>query len=90
MSIKKKLSSILLSVGVFSSLLGPAYANANDLDESEVVLTQNMGKQIANDRLMINDGNIGSNSSEMYHYSHQSHGSHYSHSSHYSHYSSHY
>lgn len=90
MSIKKKLGSILLSVGVFSSLLGPAYAKANALDESEVVLTQNMGKQIANDRLMINNSNIGDSSLEMYHYSHQSHASHYSHVSHYSHYSAHY
>lgn len=84
MNLKKKLEKVVLSVGVFSSLFGMQAINAtNEPIEKPIILTQDMGKQIANERLLINN-DVNNSMSEMYHYSHYSHTSHGSHSSHYS------
>lgn len=91
MNIKKKLEKVLLSVGIFSSLFGMQAINAtNEPVENTIVLTQDMGKQIANERFVINNDVNNNGMNEMYHYSHYSHTSHGSHGSHYSHYSSRY
>lgn len=91
MNLKKKLEKVVLSVGVFSSLFGMQAINAtNEPIEKPIILTQDMGKQIANERFVINNDVNNNGMNEMYHYSHYSHSSHGSHNSHYSHYSSRY
>lgn len=91
MNLKKKLEKVVLSVGVFSSLFGMQAINAtNEAVENPIILTQDMGKQIANERFVINNDVNNNGMNEMYHYSHYSHSSHGSHGSHYSHYSSRY
>ena len=89
MSIKKKIGAFLFSIGMLN-FIGISHTEANNVMENEIILTQNMGKQIANERLMINDGKNVTDATMMYHYSHRSHFSHTSHRSHYSHYSSYY
>ena len=90
MGIKRKLSAILLSFGVFSGILGSQDILANHVEEQSIVFSQDMGNQIANERLNINKDESNSSVNAMYHYSHRSHSSHSSHSSHTSHYSSYY
>ncbi len=90
MSVKKKLSAVLFSLGIFSNFVGIPVSDAIGTEENDIILTQNMGKQIANERLLINKEISDENLTMMYHYSHRSHSSHYSHRSHTSHYSSHY
>lgn len=88
LSIKKKLGTLILSLGVFSIFGGSPEINAN-IEEKDVILTQDMGQQIINERILSNEDGM-SDSDMMYHYSHRSHSSHYSHRSHSSHYSSYY
>ena len=88
MGIKRKLGALLLSLGVFSIFGGSSEVNAN-IEEKDIILTQDMGQQIINERILSNEGGMN-DSDMMYHYSHRSHSSHYSHRSHSSHYSSYY
>lgn len=94
MNFKKKVSAFFISVGIFFGFVTLTDLNVNKFelnipDESGIILTQSMGKQIINERLLLNDKSVEENSLLAYHYSHYSHysySSHYSHSSHYSSY----
>jgi hypothetical protein len=88
MKLGKKLSKLICSVGILSSLFGMSNISANEAELNQIVLTQDMGQQISSERLLINNDNDSNNLNSMYHYSHSSHASHASHASHSSHYSS--
>ena len=88
MNLKKKLEKVLLSIGIFSSLFGMQAINAtNKPVENTIVLTQDMGKHIANERFVVNNDVNNTAMNETYDYSQSSRASHLSHLSHLSHYS---
>lgn len=84
----KKVKAVLCSVGILSNFFTVSGVSANTVENEPIVLTQDMGQQISNERLLINNDTALDNVTSMYHYSHTSHSSHYSHTSHSSHYSS--